>query len=75
MFEKVKEIIQKYTEETVTEDANLTEDLGLTSLDVVSIVGEFEDTFDIEIEDEDILEFVTVTDIVDYIDAHMKQDV
>ena len=75
MFEKVKEIIQKYTEKTVTPDANLTEDLGLTSLDVVSIVGEFEDTFDIEIEDEDILEFVTVTDIVDYIDAHMKQDV
>jgi acyl carrier protein len=46
------------------------EDLKLTSLDVVSMVGEFEDTFDIEIADEDIPELTTVKDVINYIEAH-----
>ena len=73
MFEEVKDIIKKYTEtETITEDSVLTEDLDLTSLDVVSIVGDFEDEFGIEIEDEDILDFTTVGDIVRYAEKHRQ---
>ena len=68
MFEKVEEIIRKYSAaETVTEDSLLVDDLELTSLDVVSIVGDFEDAFDIEVPDEDILKFTTVGDIIEYI--------
>ena len=70
MFDKVKEIILKYTEEEITEDSSLMEDLNLTSLDVVSMVGEFEDVFDIEIADEDIPELTTVKDVLKYIEAH-----
>lgn len=70
MFEEIKKIIQKYTEEPVTPEADLVEDLGLTSLDVVSIIGDFEDEFGLEIEDEDILDFSTVADIVDYVNKH-----
>ena len=71
MFEEVKEIIKKYTEtEPITEDSVLTEDLDLTSLDVVSIVGDFEDRFDIEVDDEEILDFTTVGDIVRYVEEH-----
>ena len=70
MFEEIKKIIQKYTEEPVTPEAELVEDLGLTSLDVVSIIGDFEDEFGLEIEDEDILDFSTVADIVDYVNKH-----
>jgi acyl carrier protein len=70
MFDKVKEIILKYTEEEITEDSSFMEDLKLTSLDVVSMVGEFEDTFDIEIADEDIPEMTTVKDVLKYIEAH-----
>lgn len=73
MFEELKKIIQKYTEETVTPESDLVEDLGLTSLDVVSIVGDFEDAFGIEIEDEDILDFTTVADIIDYLNKHQGQ--
>ena len=70
MFDEVKEIILRYTEEeNITEDSSLTEDLKLTSLDVVSMVGEFEDAFDIEIADEDIPEMTTVKDIIKYIEA------
>ena len=68
MFDKVKEIISKYTEaESITEDLSLTTDLMLTSLDVVSMVGEFEDAFDIEIVDEEVMQMKTVGDILDYL--------
>lgn len=68
MFDKVKEIISKYTEaENITEDLSLTNDLALTSLDVVSMVGDFEDAFDIEIADEDVMQIKTVGDILEYL--------
>ena len=68
MFEEVKEIISKYTEaENITEDSSLTKDLMLTSLDVVSMVGDFEDVFDIEIVDEDVIQMKTVGDILKYL--------
>lgn len=70
MFEEIREIIEKYTEKTVKPESDLAEDLDLTSLDIVSIVGDFEDRFDIEIEDEDILDFATVKDIVDFAEKH-----
>ena len=68
MFDKVKEILRKYTEvESITEDLSLTKDLMLTSLDVVSMVGDFEDVFDIEIVDEEIMQMKTVGDILEYL--------
>ena len=68
MFDEVKEILSKYTEvESITEDLSLTKDLMLTSLDVVSMVGDFEDAFDIEIVDEDIMQMKTVGDILQYL--------
>ena len=68
MFDQVKEILNKYTEmENITEDLSLTQDLMLTSLDVVSMVGEFEDAFDIEIADEDVMQIKTVGDILEYL--------
>ena len=68
MFDEVKEIIGKYTEaERITEDLSLTKDLMLTSLDVVSMVGDFEDAFDIEIVDEDVMQMKTVGDIIEYL--------
>lgn len=68
MFDKVKEILSKYTEaESITEDVSLTQDLMLTSLEVVSMVGDFEDVFDIEIADEEIMKMKTVGDILEYL--------
>ena len=68
MFDEVKEILSKYTEvENITEDLSLTQDLMLTSLDVVSMVGDFEDAFDIEVADEEIIQMKTVGDILEYL--------
>lgn len=75
MFEQVEEIIRKYSAaEKITEDSLLVDDLELTSLDVVSIVGDFEDAFDIEVPDEDILQFATVGDILEYIRERSQRD-
>ena len=71
MFDRVKNIISKYTEaEEITPNSGLAADLGLSSFDVVSIVGEFEDEFDIEVEDRDITGFVTIGDILRYLEEH-----
>ncbi len=54
-------------EDKVTEDARFQEDLGADSLDVVELVMKLEDTFGIEIPEEDAEKIQTVKDAVDYI--------
>lgn len=69
MFEKIKMILLQYTETTtIYENYMLQADLGLSSLDVVEIVSEFEDVFHIEIPDRDLAKFVSVKDIVEYLE-------
>ena len=70
MLEAIKEILIQYTEvekSLITEDSNLQNDLELNSFDVRNIVVDFEDTFDIEIPDEDVSGLVTVKDIEEYL--------
>lgn len=68
MFKQVKEILLDYTNATeITEDSVLEADLGLTSFDVVSIVTDFENKFQIEIPDRDIGKFISVKDILEYL--------
>lgn len=52
----------------IHKDGDRTADLGLSSLDVISVVVAFEDEFGIEIPDEKIYEFATVGDIVGYLE-------
>jgi acyl carrier protein len=51
-------------------EASFKEDLGADSLDVVELVMELEDEFDMEISDEDAEKIVTVGDVVNYIASH-----
>lgn len=67
MFERVKEILEKYTEYEVRENSSLTGDLDLSSFDLVTIVAEFEDKFSITVDDRDMMNFITVKDIIDYL--------
>ena len=72
MFEQVKEILMDYTNATeITEDSVLEADLGLSSFDVVSIVTDFEDKFQIEIPDRDIGKFISVKDILEYLEKRV----
>lgn len=71
MFDQVKQILLNYTNVTeITEDSMLEADLGLSSFDVLSIVTEFEDIFEIEISDRDIGKLMSVKDILEYLEVH-----
>jgi acyl carrier protein len=68
--EKVKEIIAKQlgvNAAEVTPEASFVEDLGADSLDTVELVMAFEESFNIEIPDEDAEKIVKVKDAVEYI--------
>ncbi|KAB7668608.1 acyl carrier protein [Bacillus sp. B1-b2] len=54
-------------ESEVTLEASFKDDLGADSLDVVELVMELEDEFDMEISDEDAEKIATVGDAVNYI--------
>ena len=74
IFNELKEIVLDYLGDDdieVSEDSVLTDDLGLTSLDLISIVGDVEDSFDISVEDEAMESIETVGDVLDYIEGRL----
>lgn len=71
--ERVKQIIVEQLgvgEEEVVPEASFVNDLGADSLDTVELVMAFEESFDIEIPDEDAEKIQTVQDAVNYVVAH-----
>ena len=76
IFNELKEIVLDYLGDDdmdVSEDSVLTDDLGLTSLDLISIVGDVEDSFDISVEDEAMESIETVGDVLDYIEGILEE--
>ena len=59
-------------EDKVTLDTDIVEDLGADSLDVVEMLMELEDKFNIVLPDEACANLKTVNDIVTFIDSHKK---
>ena len=73
VFDKIKDILCEQLdveEDAVTMDANIIDDLGADSLDVVDLVMSLEDEFNAEIPDEEVENMKTVGDIVKYIEEH-----
>jgi acyl carrier protein len=71
IFEQVKKIIAdklSIDAESIKLESRLAEDFGADSLDAVEIVMNVEDTFDIEVSDDQLTTIKTVKDIVDYIE-------
>lgn len=75
MLEEMKEIICQYVEvepEKITEDARFMEDLGFNSFDFMSLVGEIEDRYEIEVVEQEVVQIKTVKDAMDYIKSLME---
>lgn len=73
-FDKVKEVIVDTLgcdEDAVVLTAELKGDLNADSLDAVELSMALEEAFGLTIEDEDLMAFVTVKDVVDYIDKKL----
>lgn len=72
MFERLAEIITNYVEvkkEDIKPDSRFMEDLGFSSFDFMSMLGEVEDTFDVEIEEEKAAGIRTVQEAADYLES------
>jgi len=70
-FEKVRAIIAKQldiAEDNITPNSSLIEDLKADSLDVVELVMDLEQEFDIEIPDDELPQIRTVGDIIGFIE-------
>lgn len=74
MFETTVSILEEYCETDceITMESALVDDLGLSSLDVINIVVEFEEEFDIEIPDRIIPTLRTVGDIVKLLEENVE---
>ena len=76
MFEKLVEIICNYVEvdaENVKMESRFMEDLGFTSFDFMSMLGELEDAFDVEIEQQEVSDIRTVKEAVTYLESKEKK--
>ena len=75
MFEKVKQLLideLQVDEDKITEEAELANDLGVNSLELADMILLCEEKFDIEISDDDIHQFITVGDVVKYLENNAK---
>ena len=54
---------------TITEDANLFEDLGLDSIDLMTVVMAVEEKFSIEVSDEELEDVTTLGQAADLLSA------
>lgn len=73
IFNKLKGIIVEQlgvSEENVKEDATFVDDLEADSLDIVELIMNIEEQFNMEIPDEEAEKIVTVGDVVKYIKEH-----
>ena len=71
IFAKLRDLIVEQLDvsaDDVYEDAEFLSDLGADSLDIVDLVMKIEDTFNIEIDDEDAQEMQTVRRVIDYLE-------
>ena len=73
IFQKLKTIVVDQlgvNEENVTMEATFVDDLAADSLDIVELIMNIEEEFDLEIPDNDIEKIVTIGDVVKYIEEH-----
>ena len=71
MFEKLRSIILEYAdypEDKITPETEFLADLQLSSFDIVTMVGEIEDAFDVEIPTEDLDDLYTIQSLMDYLE-------
>lgn len=71
MFEKLVEIICNYVEvepENIHPESRFMEDLGFTSFDFMSMLGELEDEFEVEVDQQEAANIRTVKEAVDYLE-------
>ena len=76
MFERIQGIIADKLSidvEEITLDSSFIDDLNADSLDIVELIMALEDELEMEIPDEDVENFKTVGDVVNYVKTHHEE--
>ncbi len=67
------ELISNYCDKGVDEltgDLRFREDLGFNSLSFMTFLGDLEDNFDIELDEDEALKITTVGEALEYLNSH-----
>ena len=75
MFEKVKDMLVNdlaVNQDDIKLEAELINDLGINSLELADLILLCEQKFSIEVKDDDIHKFITVGDVVKYLEENAK---
>ena len=74
MFDKIRDVILEYVDmpkESITPETTFLADMHMNSLDIMTMIGQLEDEYDITIETEDLSDIYTMQQLVDYIEARL----
>ena len=75
MFETLKNLLVDELQldpDEITMESELANDLGINSIELADLIMLCEDRFGIEIQDDDIHKFVTIGDVVTYLETLEK---
>lgn len=71
MLDQFKEIICNYVDvdaDSITEDSRFIEDLGMNSYDFMCLLGELEQTMDIQVDEQEVVKLSTVGEAIKYVE-------
>ncbi|MHB1560401.1 MAG: acyl carrier protein [Isosphaeraceae bacterium] len=71
--EAIRSVSARAREATITRKTLLLEDLALDSLDMVAVVVELQDRFDVEIDPDEITVIRTVGDLADSLERYLRR--
>ena len=66
----ILEDVAEVSPEDVNEDSVLMDDLDLSSMEILTIVADLEETFGLRIPEKELRNFVTMVDLADYLAEH-----
>lgn len=72
MFNEIKKILKeelRIDDAKIVKEAKLSEDLGIDSIDAVELIMKIEETYDIEVNENNLKEVKTFGQLVDYIQS------
>ena len=73
---KFKNLVAQYSDvkvEDMTDDMRFREDLGMSSMSFMSFLGEIEDTFDVELDQETALKVQTIGDALKMMESKSEE--
>ena len=76
MFETLKNLLVEELQlnaDDIKPESELANDLGINSIELTDLIMLCEDKFGVTIEDEDLHKFVTIADVVSYLEEKTNQ--